>query len=154
MPTPRTRILVSLAAAMTASLALGACAGAPSRAAAAVAEGRTVVEPRRSVIRFDNDALDPVDVYFLADGRQWRIGRVPPGGRAKLRLPAASLAGNTPFVQIAVIAGEGRESLPGRGGRMTLSIPQPATDMLAQRWRFADGQVRSMQLRGSGWTPR
>jgi hypothetical protein len=85
----------------TMTLALGACARAPSPATSdrpAAAPGRPLA------VRFDNDAQVHVDVYLVGGQREWPLGRVAPGARATLRIPAASLEETSGFVRLAVLA--------------------------------------------------
>src|SRR5207248_1121622 len=100
MITPRTRAIVSLAASLTVTLALGACARNPSPSA-----GPAALPARLLTVRFDNEAQVHVYVYLVGEQREWLLGRVEPGARATLRLPAASLAETAGFVRLAVLAG-------------------------------------------------
>src|SRR5688500_8032813 len=102
MPTLRRRALVSLVAAMTATLPLGACFQA-----APVRDGPSPMGDGPVAIRFDNGARKHVHVYLIGETRQWLLGRVEPGAIATLRIPEESLAENAMFVRLAVIAGEG-----------------------------------------------
>jgi hypothetical protein len=126
-------------------VALGGCAGAAPRQAA---EGWAPAEARPLAIRFDNDGRDYVHVYLVAERRQWLLGRVEPGAIATLRIPAAALAMHSGPMQLAVIAG-GRVTLQAaRDARVQLTIAQPASHILSQQWRFAQGQLTSLGLPG------
>ena len=141
MTTPSARSLAFLAAAMLVSLS--ACAGAPPRSSV---DGPSAAQPRALTVRFDNEALDPVDVYLIDGQREWRLGRVAPGARANLRIPEASIGNPASYVQIAVVPTQGRNPMGVRGSRATLSIAQPAGAILSQRFKFSDGQVHSLRL--------
>jgi hypothetical protein len=142
MTTSRARALVSLATTI-ATVALGACAGAAPRQSL---EGWGPSEGRPLAIRFDNDGRDYVHVYLVDERRQWLLGRVEPGAIATLRIPAAALASHSGPMQLAVIAG-GRVTLQAaRDPRVRLTIAQPASHILSQQWRFAQGQLTSLGL--------
>ncbi len=146
MTTSRARALVSIVAAMILTLALGACAAAPPHQAL---DSWTPAEARPRAIRFDNDGRDYVHVYLVGERREWLLGRVEPGAVATLRIPAAALAERSGFVRLAVIAG-GRTTLrAARDARAQFTIAQPASDILSQQWRFAQGQLTSLGLPGS-----
>jgi hypothetical protein len=147
MTTPRTRALVSLAATMTITLALGACVRAPSRMAL---DGPAPMEGRSLAIRFDNDTREHVHVYLIGRQREWLLGRVEPGAIAMLRIPEASLAGDSGFVQLAVLTGERVTLQAARDTRATFTIAQPVSAILSQRWRFAQGQLTPL----GPWGPR
>jgi hypothetical protein len=131
---------------MTMTVALGACAPAASRPAL---EGPPPVEARPLAIRFENDAREHVHVYLIGERGEWLLGRVEPGAIAMLRIPAGSLADNPQFVRLAVIVG-GRVTLGvARDARAQLTIAQPASDILTQEWRFAQGHLMSLGILGS-----
>jgi len=95
-----------------------------------------------------------VHVYLVGEKREWLLGRVEPGARATLRIPEDALAGNPRSMQLAVLTGE-RITLRAAGAaRTAISIQQPATQLLAQRWTFsttlASGQLTSFQLARPG----
>jgi hypothetical protein len=145
MTTPRTRSLVSLAAALTVALTLGGCAGAPSRLAG---DGPAPTDGPPLAVRFDNDARDYVHVYLVGEQRQWLLGRVAPGARATLRIPDEALAEDAGRLRLAVLAGE-RVTLWAAGeARAAITIPQPAAAFLWQRWTFsqalANGQLTAL----------
>src|SRR5690349_13305176 len=103
MPTRRNQPMVSvpagfsaacLAAVLITSLGLSACVARrypmTQTQRAMSAEGSASVtadEPRRDALQFDNQATVYVDVYLVGEQIQWRLGRVPPGMRATLRIP-------------------------------------------------------------------
>jgi hypothetical protein len=144
MTTPRRCALVSLAAALTVTLAPGACVGAPSRP---LLEEPSPVEARPLAIRFDNDARDYVHVYLIGERRQWLLGRVEPGAIATLRIPEAALDAGSGLVQLAVLTGERVTLQAARDPRARLTIAQPASAILSNQWRFTQGQLTSLKLR-------
>jgi hypothetical protein len=147
MTTPRRRSLVSLAAALTVTLALGACASAPSRLAP---EASAPVEGPPPTIRFDNDARDYVHVYLVGLKREWLLGRVEPGARAALRIPDEALAEDAGSMRLAVLAGTRVTQHAAGAARAALSLEQPAGTLLSQRWTFsqavANGQLTPLPL--------
>jgi hypothetical protein len=138
MTTPRTRALVSLAASFALTILLGACAGATPRAGL---EQPAAAEATTPTIQFANDERDYVHVYLIGDKRQWLLGRVEQGAVATLRIPVEALAGEIGFMQLAVIAGERVTMQAARAPHAKLAIAQPATAVLSQRWRFAQGEL-------------
>jgi hypothetical protein len=147
MTTPRTRSLVSLAAALTVTLALGGCVSAPSRVALDD-PASTVAAPL--AVRFVNDARDYVHVYLVGEKREWLLGRVEPGARATLRIPEAAFAGDPGWMRIAVLAGQRVTQRAVGEPRATITIAQPAAEILSQRWTYsqtqARGQLRALEL--------
>ena len=153
MTTLRTRAVVSLALTATAfrmtaitmtALTLGACAGAPSHAAVEAPGPVEGVEWFPLSIRFDNDAREYVHVYLIGDGRQWLLGRVEPGAVGTLKIPDEAVGGKLRFVQLAVIQGGRLTPDAAHDRRAELTILQPATSILSQRWRFTQGEIRSL----------
>ncbi len=147
MTTPRTRALVSFAAAMALTLVLGACARTPSRPAV---ENPAPVELPPLTIRFDNNEREYVRVYLINAQREWPLGRVEPGATASLRIPEASLAGSFRFFQLAVIVGGPMTLRASRDPRATFTIAQPAPSLLSHRWRFAEGQLTPLRMPDRG----
>lgn len=153
MTTTRTRVLVSLAVTMAATLTLGACLRAPSRAAPGrPAPMEQVVYP--FAIRFDNGAREYVHVYLISDQYQWLLGRVEPGAVATLQIPQAALVGSSGLVRLAVIAGERLTPQAARDPRATFTMAQPISAILAQRWTFSQRQLTSLRLRRTSWRGR
>lgn len=140
MTTSCRRAFVSLAATII-TLALGACVHAPSR---------PVPDPLRSTdalpltIRFDNSARERVDVYLIGAKREWLLGRVEPGAIANLRIPEGALAEGSMFVRLAVLAGERLTLQAARHARASLTVAQPASAILSQRWKFSQGELTSL----------
>ncbi len=133
MTTTRSRRLVSIAATLTLTLALGGCAGNPSSRALndpAPAAGRPVA------IRFDNEARQYVHVYLVGQEREWLLGRVEPGAHAALRIPDEALADATWSMRLAVLAGERVTMRVATQARASVTILQPTSQLVAQRWTF------------------
>jgi hypothetical protein len=141
MTTPRTRVVVSLAATLTFTLVLGACAGA-SRSEL---EGPQPVTAGSATIRFENEGREHVHVYLVTERREWLLGRVEPGVITTLRVPPASLDENSRFVRLAVLAGQPVSLRAARDPRAALTITQPVSALLLHRWMFAQGQLTSMR---------
>ena len=138
MTTPRTRALVSIAVTMTVALSLGACfRGAPRPSQ----DGPPVLEGRTLTLRFDNDAREYVHVYLIGTKREWLLGRVEPGAVARLRIPEESLAGNSGFMQLAVVTGGRLTMQASRDPRARLTVAQPASAILLHQWKFTQGQL-------------
>ena len=145
MTTSRTCALVSLAATIILTGALGACAGAPRQA-----PGRWgAAEASPHAIRFDNAARDYVRVYLVGEWREWMLGRVEPGAVAMLQIPGAALAEQPGLLRLAVIAGGPTTLRAARDPRSQFTVAQPGSAILAQEWRFAQGQITSLGARRS-----
>ena len=100
MTTPRTRSIVSLATALTLTLALGGCASAPSRLGL---NDPAPIDGAPLAIHFDNGARDYVHVYLVGAKREWLLGRVEPGARTSLRIPDEALGEDLGFLRLAVL---------------------------------------------------
>ena len=134
MTTTRSRRLVSTAAALTLTLALSACAGNPSRRAL---NDPAPAAERPVAIRFDNEARQYVHVYLVGTEREWLLGRVEPGARATLRIPDEALAeAGTWSMRLAVLAGERVTMRVATQPRASVTISQPTSQLVAQRWTF------------------
>jgi hypothetical protein len=144
-PTSRATVsfisLVSLFAplVLTQTVGLGACA----RVSRPVTWDASA---QRGAFRFDNDAETSVDVYLVTDKREWRLGRVAPGARMLLRIPDAALVEASGFVRLAVLADAPLTVQAARDPRAILTIAQPTSELLAQRWTFVSGPQRSAQI--------
>lgn len=138
MTTPRVGAIVSLAAGITVTALLAACARAPSRAALGAPAS---VESRSLAIRFENSGREHVHVYLIGEQREWLLGRVAPGAIATLRVPDASLASGSQFVRLAVLVGEPVAVGVARDPHATLTIVQPRSALLATQWRFSEGAL-------------
>ena len=147
MTTPRSRsmvsVMLSLAATLASGLALGACAARTAPA--------TEVAPRPAAltIGFENEAQVQVDVYLVGEERQWRLGRVAPGARTVLRVPEAALREGSGFMRLAALADATLSVDAARDPRATITIAQPVTELLAQRWTFWHPQMASARLLGA-----
>ncbi len=124
MTTPRTQSLVSVAAALTIALTVGACARTPSRLAS-IRPAPTEELP--VAITFENAATDYVHVYLVGEKREWFLGRVEIGARTTLRIPDEALAEDVGPVRLAVLEGQldmtTRESLAMLAQRRPLTQP-------------------------------
>jgi hypothetical protein len=143
MTTPRTRSIVSLATALTLTLALGGCASAPSRLAL---NDPAPVDGTALAIHFDNGARDYVHVYLVGAKREWLLGRVEPGARTALRIPDEALAEDLGFMRLAVLTGAHVTLRAASDPRATITIPQPAPGIASQRWTFSQGQLTPLRL--------
>ena len=147
MTTIRSRSLVSLAAALTLTLAVGGCAGNPTRSAL---NDPAPAAARPMAIKFDNEARQYVHVYLVSQNQQWLLGRVEPGARTTLRLPVEALADDTWQVQLAVLAGQRVTMRVASQPGALASIAQPTKLLLAQRWTFtqpmANGQATAQLM--------
>ena len=140
MTTPYRRAFVSTAATMIVALALGACVRQlPPRP-----EVRSFSDDRALTFRFDNDGREHVHVYLIGVERQWLLGRVEPGGIATLRIPVDAIDASARFVRLAVLTGERVTLQASRDPRATLTIEQPVSAVLGQRWRFSEGKLTSL----------
>lgn len=144
MITPVIRAAVSLIS-LTGTLVLGACARTASPDSW---DGATAIPVRPLAIRFENDAQTYVDVYFVGQQREWWLGRVAPGALVLLRVPDAAWLETSGYVQLAVLAGVPRSVQAARDPRATLTIAQPATSLLAQRWIFQKTELASPEIFG------
>jgi hypothetical protein len=141
MTTSAQRVFVSIAATIT-TLALGACIRAPSRS-----ESDPLASTYAGLltIRFENSARERVDVYLIGEKREWVLGRVEPGAITSLRIPEEALAKGSTFVRLAVLAGEPLTFAVARNPRARLTIAQPASVILSQRWNFSQGELTSLR---------
>lgn len=139
MTTLSRRAFVSIAATMTMTLALGACASAPSR------NGPMATATHPLTIRFDNQARQYVDVYLIGVRREWPLGRVAAGAIAHLQLPKDAIAEGAMMLRLAVLAGERPTFAAARHARAVLTLAQPAPAILSQRWTFSNGDLMSLR---------
>ena len=102
-------------------------------------------------VRFDNTGREYVHVYLVGARREWLLGRVEPGARTTLRLPDEALADDAGSLQLAVVVGERIVIGAARASRMAITIAQPGTALLEQRWTYsqtpATGQLTSLPVR-------
>jgi len=120
-----------------AALGLTACAGRPQRP-----------EPEIATMQFRNDAMVSVDVYLISAQFQWRLGRVPPGIRAVLRVPESAIESAMGVVRVAVIPGSQMSAQADRDPRVVFAIAQPVSAVLSQRWTFRQPAAAALQLEG------
>jgi hypothetical protein len=142
MTTIRSRSLVSLVAALTLTLGLGGCAGNPTHSGL---NDPAPVAARPATIRFDNEARQYVHVYLVGQNRDWLLGRVEPGARATLRIPAEAISDDSWQMQLAVVAGDRVAIRAASKPGAQVTIAQSAGQLLAQKWTFtqtlANGQA-------------
>ncbi len=143
MTTRPTGALVSLVAGLSLALALAACV--PGSARPATSEPVSIDE-RPLAIRFDNGGREHVHVYLVGETREWLLGRVEAGARRTLKVPAAWRDGSEARVRLAVISGERPTLQAGRNARALITIAQPASELVAQRWMLTQGQLASLPL--------
>ena len=139
MTTSCRRAFVSFAATIAITLALGACA-----ASRPMPDAQLSTDAHPLTIRFDNLGRERVHVYLIGATREWVLGRVEPGAIETLRIPEEALAEGAMFVRLAVIAGERQTFEASRNPRARLTIAQPASAILSQRWSFSQGQLTSL----------
>lgn len=136
MTTPRPHARVSPA---VLTLALAACAPAPARlvdATPAPTSGAPLT------LRFDNEAREHVHVYLVGERREWLLGRVAPGARTTLRIPAAALAESPGFVRLAVLPGGRLTQQSVAEARAAVTIAQPARALASRRWAFSQATAQ------------
>ena len=150
MLTPVIRAAVS-AASLTAIVALGGCARAP---APVTWDGAAAASAHPLAIRFENQALAYVDVYFVGQLREWWLGRVSPGGLVSLQVPEAAWLENEGYVRLAVLSGVPRSGRAARDPRATMTIAQPVASLLSQRWTFQQTHLASPEILGQKGGPR
>ena len=139
--------LVSIASGVLATLfaaALGptACAGGPH-----------APEPEPVTIRFDNEATVYVDVYLVSGQFQWKLGRVPPGMRAMLRVPESAIESTMGLMRVAAIPGSLMSAQAERDPRAVFATAQAVSEVLSQRWTFRQPEAAALQLEGTRLAP-
>ena len=137
---PRAPRAPRAAVALLGALALGACASGARTAPQLLAPAAAVAAFRPTVVA-ENAGGDWLDVYLVHERGEWYLGRLAPGAKMTLPLPAAFRAPPTGMVRLAVLAGVPRSSQPSRDPRAVVSLPQPVGAVLGQRWTFAQGQL-------------
>jgi len=142
MTTRRVRSLVSTASIVSvtgvvAALGLTACFGSPQ-----------APDPEIATIQFDNQATVYVDVYLVGAQFQWRLGRVPPGMRAVLRIPESAIESTMGAVRVAAIPGSQVSGQADRDPKAVFAIAQPVSAVLSQRWTFRQPAAAALQLEG------
>ena len=145
MITPVARTTVS-AALLATTLALGACARGP---APVTWEGSAASEESPLAIRFDNEAEARVDVYLVGEQREWWLGRVAPGAHTTLQIPPGARVAISGFVRLAVLPDAPISMRASRDPRAAITIAQPATELLSQKWTFSHPQMASAEIVGA-----
>jgi hypothetical protein len=123
----------------------------PAESAERIAS-RITEESRTEALEFDNQATAYVDVYLvaMAGGQiQWRLGRVPPGMRAILRVPESAIDWTGGFVRLTVIPGSQLSAEAWRDPRAITAIAQPVAELLSQRWTFRQPAGTPLQLQAT-----
>jgi len=153
---------LGLTAVFVVLLWVGACAGpqhlatrsegvtAPERTAGTATAATD--ESRPDVLQFDNQATVYADVYLVGHEIQWRLGRVPPGMRVKLRVPESAIQWTVGFLQLAVIPGSALSAEASRDPRAVIGIAQPPREVLSQRWTFRQQGGPALQLQATRLT--
>ena len=133
-----------------ASGSAGACAGRqhPATQTEGAASDMTV-EPQAELLQFDNQATVYVDVYLVSDQLQWRLGRVPPGFRAALRIPESVIPRTLGLVQLAVIPGSLISAEAWRDPHAVIAVLQPVSEVLSQSWTFRQPVGAALQLQAT-----
>lgn len=129
MSTTRMRAL----AALLGALSVDACAA------------RTAVSSPRPMLVAENGGREWLDVYLVHELGTWYLGRLAPGARGTLAIPARLPDGASPMVRLAVIAGAPRTMQPTRDPRAVVTLAQPVGAVLGQRWAFVQGQLTGLR---------
>jgi hypothetical protein len=145
MNTPAFRPMVS-ARSLTAALMVTLVAGCAGRSAPDATHATAPERAPRATVRFENEAQSPVDVYLVGERREWRLGRVAPGAIASLAIPDAALTSEPTMVSLAVISGGPLSVQAAKDPRATYTLAQPAAELLAQRFTYAQRQVGMTQI--------
>jgi hypothetical protein len=96
-------------------------------------------------IQVDNDSRDPIDVYLVAETREWFVGRVAPGVKTWLPVPERALSSSPGMVRLVALPNAPRSMSARRDPRAIVSLSQPATALIDQRWAFTQGQFVARQ---------
>ncbi len=102
---------------------------------------------RAESLRFDNEGRDRLDIYLVGEKRSWRLGRLEPGATRWLRVPSDIPPNDLARMQLVVLANAEVTVAPMRDPRAVTTIRQPVFVMAAQRWAFADGQLKGVRAR-------
>lgn len=102
---------------------------------------------------FQNEADTYVDVYLIGEKREWWLGRVQPGARVELRIRTEVLTTESRSVKLAVLADSHWSVQAARDPRATFSLPEPASQLLAQRWTFRKTPLSSPEIFGARVRP-
>jgi hypothetical protein len=134
--------------ALLTALVLDGCASVTARSNARPSQAEV-----RSAIEVDNQSRDRIDVYVITQEREWHLGRLAPGAKARLAMRDRAETGAIGMIQLAIIASASRSLRPSRDARAIVSLKQPTTEVLGQRWVFAEGRLTGLPPRG-GPVPR
>jgi hypothetical protein len=123
------------------ALALGGCVTRSGRSEAA----RGVAAAARPTLSANNEGSDWLDFYLIGDAREWYLGRVAAGAKARLPLPADFPRERQGTLQLAVIAGAPRGLQVGRDPRAVVTVQQSLPTLLGQHWTFARRQLTGLR---------
>jgi hypothetical protein len=149
--------VICLAGLLVAALGVAACGGRqhpvtqPERG-----ENAMTNESRTDTLQFDNLATIYVDVYLACVSRelQWRLGRVLPGMRVRLRVPESVIDQRCGLVQVAVIPGSQMAAEAWLDPQAIIATAQPMSEVLSQRWTFRQPTGAPLQLQSTRLTGR
>ena len=136
-------------------LGAAACAGGPRPVTQGTHAEPTGVasddesEERPTAIEFDNEATVHVDVYVVSSQYQWRLGRVMPGARALMRVPQSAIESTLGMAWLTVIPGSPVSGEAAREPGAVLSIAQPVSELLSQRWAFRQSATATTRLQAT-----
>lgn len=122
-------------------LALAACA----RAAAPTSHVRP--ERSRPAVDFENRGTEVVTVYLAEGSSTWRLGRVEPGRRAALRLPADVAIGGGFEVALVVVPLAAANPLGGARAAAPGAVRSPtgwSEEYVTARWILAGSELVSV----------
>ena len=108
---------------------------------------RPVAEITRDSLLVDNDTRQRIDVYLIEATQDYLLGRLEAGSKKWLSLPARSAVPGAGWVSLAVLVDAPRSLRPSRDANAVLTIRQPMTALLGQRWVFAENQLRGSSPR-------
>ena len=141
---------VALAALLVTAVGIGGCAERPRPLTQAeYVESAESVASANETLQFDNQATVYADVYLVGGQLQWRLGRVPPGFRATLRVPESAIPWTMGFVQLAVIPGSQVSAEAGRDPRAIIAAAQRMSEVVSQRWTFRQAAGAALQLQAT-----
>ena len=151
---------LGFAAVLAACLGASACAGGPRSVAPSPSVEPTDCgvsiadcDPSQARIELDNEATVHVDVYIATERDQWRLGRVAPGARALLRVPQSAIEASMQPVRLTVIPGSRASAQAARDPRAVLTIAQPLSELVSQRWTYRQSAAVALQLQGMRRVP-
>lgn len=101
-----------------------------------------------SAIQVDNQSRDRIDIYVITETREWHVGRLDPGAKAWLSVRDRAEIGGAGMIQLAVIADASLSQKPSRDARAIVTLKQPMSELLGQRFVFAEGSLTELPSRG------